>query len=101
MNDSRSAVFQTVGRSQEPLWVVVGRAGESVRGSESDECYSALSPLVHRLVVETMSAGTTAEETSSLAGVLRHDHTLEWSEVEVYLGTGMTLYESILCIYTL
>ena len=91
----KSSVYERMGRAKEPLWVHVERAEECLRTRDS-----SLSPLVHRLVVDSMKEThtlTTSEPPSlervalpSLA-VLKEDLTLEWSVVAAFLGKGINV----------
>ena len=84
--------FAPTGKTEEPLWVHVKRADECLRS-----CKTSLSPLVHRLIVDSMRHAhmRTIDEPQSLVmaslplAVLREDHTLEWTAVASYLGSGM------------
>ena len=90
-------IFQTIGK--DPLWVHVQKADECMRQSSlrASEHSSTLSPMVYRLVVESMSMpvsstvgpATEPGQESLLTGVLREDLTLDWSKVATYLGSGM------------
>lgn len=86
--DSIDAIFQLAGKSREPLWLHVQRADECLR-SLGEENSSSLSPAVHRLVVESIAVAT--DPTEPQETVLRPDGTLDWSNVETFLGTGTVL----------
>ena len=90
-------IFQTI--DKDPLWVHVQKADNCMRQSSlrASEHSSVLSPMVYRLVVDSMSMpvsstvgpATEPGQESLLAGVLREDLTLDWSKVATYLGSGM------------
>ena len=83
---SKDAIFQLTGKSREPLWLHVQRADECLR-SLGEQNSSSLSPAVHRLVVESIAVAT--DPTEPQETVLRPDGTLDWGNVETFLGTGI------------
>ena len=81
--DSNNVILRPSGGSGEPLWVHVERAEESLRSSNGGSC-SSLSPAVHRLLVGSV---TDSLPPAPLC-VLTPGFTLDWSQVETFLGTG-------------
>ena len=81
---SNEVILRPAGRLGEPLWLHVWRADVCVRSSGGGDSCSSLSPAVRRLVVESAVAGTAPQT------LLRPDHTLDWAQVEIFLGAGTT-----------
>ena len=73
-----SVISEPIGRDGLPLWLHVQRANVCMQLSES-----SLSPLVHKVVVQSVRIAALPS-----LSVLREDHTLDWSEVAIFLGSG-------------